>query len=102
MRIVSKGLSLSLVLAGALLSGTAAAMPVYVKIAPPAPIVETRVVAPGPGYVWVAGYHSWNGKAYVWTPGRWLMPPRPHALWVEGHWVHHPHHGWYWKPGHWK
>jgi hypothetical protein len=43
-----------------LLSATLAATPacaasrsrVYVRVGPPAPVVETRVIAPGPGYVW--------------------------------------------------
>lgn len=57
----------------AVLATTLAALPaaagtrVYVRIGPPAPIVETRVAAPGPHHVWVAGYHSWNGQAYVWV-----------------------------------
>jgi hypothetical protein len=89
-------------LAATLFVPAAWAIPVYVKIAPPAPVVETRVVAPGPGYVWVGGFHRWDGHAYVWVPGHWAQPPRPHAVWVAGHWVHHPHHGWYWKEGHWK
>ena len=91
----------SLILAAAI-GGVSEALPVYVQIAPPAPVVETRVVAPAPGYVWVGGYHRWDGKAYVWVPGRWALPPRPHAVWVAGRWVHHKHHGWYWKEGHWK
>jgi len=28
---------------------------VYVRVGPPAPIVEVRPVAPGPRYVWVKG-----------------------------------------------
>jgi hypothetical protein len=91
----------SLVLAGALCAASAAAVPVYIKIAPPAPIVETQVVAPGPGYVWVGGYHRWDGAAYIWVPGRWALPPHPHAHWVAGHWAH-SHHGYWWKEGHWK
>ena len=91
-----------LLVVGALVSASVEAAHVYVKIAPPAPVVETRVVAPGPGYVWVGGFHRWDGAAYVWVPGHWVMPPRPHAAWVPGHWVHHKHHGWYWKDGHWR
>jgi hypothetical protein len=49
---------------------------VYVKIGPPAPIVETRVVAPGPHHVWIAGYRRSDGRAYVWVPGEWVVPPR--------------------------
>jgi|SRR5580658_3836140 hypothetical protein len=41
---------------------------VVVRVAPPHPLVEERVIAPGPGYVWIAGYHRWDGAAYVWTP----------------------------------
>ena len=46
---------------------------VVVRIAPPAPVVEHRIAAPGAGYVW--------------TPGAWVMPPRPHAHWVAHRWV---------------
>ena len=92
------------VVAGALTAASACASPsgrVYVRVGPPAPMVETRIVAPGPGYVWVSGYHTWNGSAYVWVPGRWNMPPRPRARWVAGHWAHE-RHGWYWIDGRWR
>ena len=89
------------ILAAALGAASATGLPVYVKIAPPAAVVETRVAAPGPGYVWVAGFHRWDGKAYAWVPGHWVVPPRPHAAWVPGHWVH-SHHGYWWKDGHWR
>jgi hypothetical protein len=92
------------VVAGALTASSACASPggrVYVRVGPPAPIVEARIVAPGPGYVWVSGYHTWNGSAYVWVPGRWNMPPRPRARWVAGHWAHE-RHGWYWIDGRWR
>ncbi|HTY41373.1 MAG TPA: YXWGXW repeat-containing protein [Thermoanaerobaculia bacterium] len=88
-------------LAGALGSAVAEALPVYVKVSPPAPKVEVKVVAPGPGYVWTGGYYKWHGGAYVWVPGRWMMPPRPGAVWIPGHWKSTPS-GWYWRPGHWK
>ncbi len=75
---------------------------IYVRIAPPAPIVETRVVAPGPRHVWIAGYHRWDGRAYVWVPGRWDLPPAGRSVWVPGHWVRHRRNGWYWVEGHWR
>ena len=75
---------------------------VYVRVGPPAPIVETRVVAPGPGDVWIAGYHTWDGRAYVWRPGRWDRAPRAHARWVPARWVHDGRHGWYLVNGHWR
>jgi WXXGXW repeat (2 copies) len=74
---------------------------VYVRIGPPAPVVEVRAVAPGPRYVWIDGYHRWNGRAYVWTPGRWVVPPRAHAVWVPARWVHE-RRGWYFVEGHWR
>ena len=75
---------------------------VYVHVRPPAPIVEVRPAAPGPRYIWIDGYHTWNGTAYVWTPGRWDLPPRHRAHWIPGHWRRHTRHGWYWVPGHWR
>jgi hypothetical protein len=96
-------LSVAAAVLGAMLAASAAeAARVYVSIAPPAPIVEVQTVAPGPGHVWVAGYHRWDGHAYIWVPGRWALPPRPHAVWVAGHWNHHHAHGYYWVEGHWR
>jgi hypothetical protein len=74
---------------------------VIVRVAPPHPVVETRVVAPGPGYVWISGYHRWDGAAYVWAPGRWELPPHPHQHWVAHRWVH-KHGGYVLVEGHWR
>jgi hypothetical protein len=74
---------------------------VVVTVRPPAPIVETRPTRPGPEFVWVDGYHRWDGHAYVWVPGRWDRPPRPHAVWVAHHWVRHGN-GWVMVEGHWR
>ena len=89
------------VLAGTLMASSALAARIYVKVAPPAPITEVRVAAPGPGHIWIPGFHRWDGKAYIWTAGRWDLPPRPGVVWAEGHWRHH-RHGWYWVEGHWR
>jgi YXWGXW repeat-containing protein len=75
---------------------------VYVRVGPPAPLAEVRVAAPSPHHVWIAGYHRWDGAAYVWVPGRWDLPPAHHTAWVAGHWVHHASNGWYWNEGHWR
>ncbi len=74
---------------------------VFVRVGPPAPIVEHYGPAPHPGYVWIAGYHRWDGARYVWAPGYWVAPPRPRAVWVPHHWVHHPG-GWVLVEGHWR
>jgi WXXGXW repeat (2 copies) len=75
---------------------------VYVRVGPPAPVVERRIVAPGPGYVWIPGYHAWDGRAYVWRPGRWDRGPRANARWVPARWVHDRRQGWYLVEGHWR
>lgn len=95
------------VCAAVLLSAVLSAIPVhastrvYVRVGPPAPIVEVRPVAPGPRYAWVQGYHRWDGRAYLWVPGRWAVPPRASAAWVPGRWVHE-RRGYYWVDGHWR
>jgi WXXGXW repeat (2 copies) len=75
---------------------------VFVQVRPPRPLVERRVAAPGRGFVWTHGYHRWDGRAYVWVPGVWVRPPRPHAHWVEAHWVHRGRRGWVFVEGHWR
>ena len=74
---------------------------VYVRVGPPAPIVERRPPPPERGYVWIGGYHRWDGARYVWVPGRWDRPPHPHAVWVPHRWVHR-HGGWVLVEGHWR
>jgi len=71
-----------------------------VVVQPPPVRVEVVPGAPGPGYVWVNGYWNWNG-AWVWVPGRYVFPPRPHLVWVPGVWIHE-RHGWRWHHGHWR
>jgi hypothetical protein len=84
-----------------LTAGTAVYAEVIIKVGPPAPIVETRPVAPGPNYVWIGGYHNYVNGAYVWVPGRWDVPPRPHARWVAHRWVRR-HGGYVLVEGHWR
>lgn len=71
-----------------------------VTVPPPPPRVDTVVVAPGPGYVWIGGNWVWNGR-WVWVAGHWGRPPYPHAIWVPGFW-HRGTHGWYRRSGHWR
>jgi len=73
---------------------------VVVQQAPPPPPVETIVVAPGPGYIWVGGEWVWNG-GWFWVGGHWVYPPRPHAIWIEGR-VWHDHYGWHHDRGYWR
>jgi hypothetical protein len=73
--------------------------PVIVRQAPPHRVSEAMVVAPGPGFVWVAGHYSWNAGQWVWVPGAWVTPPQPGAVWVEGRWDQ-PTQAW--TEGHWE
>jgi len=77
------------------------AQEVVVKIAPPHALVEKRPVAPGPEFVWITGYHRWDGNAYVWVPGRWEKPPHEHARWVAHQWVKR-NGGYVLVEGHWR
>jgi hypothetical protein len=95
-----KKFALAVLLAIAMLPAASFAQ-VVIRVAPPAPIVETRPVAPGPGFVWVDGYHRWDGAHYVWTPGRWDRPPHPGAHWVAHHYVRRGG-GWVLVEGRWR
>jgi len=89
-------------IAGMLTAGMSfAKVSFYVGVAPPAPIVETRPPAPGPGYVWTPGYYRWSGNSYAWTNGLWVHPPHHRHHYVAGAWVHR-HSGWYFRPGYWR
>ena len=73
---------------------------VYVPSAPPQPPVQTVIVSPGPGYVWVDGEWTWHG-GWVWIGGHWVVPPYPHTIWIAGTWGRGPG-GWRMEPGHWR
>ncbi|MEI9972378.1 MAG: hypothetical protein WDO73_10195 [Ignavibacteriota bacterium] len=79
---------LSGVLGAMLCIGAASAADVVVHVRPPALRVEHRPARPGRNYVWVNGYHRWDGNAYAWEPGRWAVPPRERAVWVAPRWEH--------------
>jgi WXXGXW repeat (2 copies) len=53
---------------------------------PPPPQQEVVPAAPGPDYVWVGGYHRWDGHRYVWVGGRYNHRPHPNARWSPAHW----------------
>jgi hypothetical protein len=74
---------------------------VYVRVGPPAPIVDVRHVAPGPRHVRVPGYYRWTGRHYTWTRGVWVVPPRRHAVWIPPRW-HRDRHGWFFVAGYWR
>ncbi len=62
---------------------------IYAEQAPPPPPVE-EVVAPrpGPDYVWIGGFYSYERGRHVWHAAHWERPPHGHAVWVEPRWEH--------------
>jgi WXXGXW repeat (2 copies) len=74
---------------------------VYARYGPPASVYETRVVAPGPGYVWIPGHHEWRGQNYVWIGGRYELPARGYRRYEPGRW-RHDRNGWFWVEGRWR
>jgi len=95
-----KKTALSLLLAFCMLPAIAMAQ-VFVRIAPPAPIVEVHDHPLHPGWVWIDGYHRWDGHRYVWVHGRWGRPPHPGAVWVAHRWEQR-NGGYVLVQGHWQ
>jgi hypothetical protein len=67
---------------------------------PPPPLVEPPPPPAEPGTLWVAGYHRWDGRAYVWERGHYERPPRANARFLPGHWEARGR-GKVWINGHW-
>jgi hypothetical protein len=55
---------------------------------PPPPAIRVEVVPASPGaeFVWIGGYHRWNGSTYVWVPGRHERRPHARAVWRPARW----------------
>jgi hypothetical protein len=73
---------------------------VYIGSAPPPIRYERRGVVPGPGYAWVDGYWTPQGRHYRWVAGRWDHPPYEGAYWNHPHYDHQ-RQGWQLHEGHW-
>jgi hypothetical protein len=73
----------------------------YPNVPPPAPRYGAVGYAPGPGYVWADGYWDWRER-WVWTPGRWVRPPRGHSHWEPGRWSRGDRGRWEFHRGHWR
>lgn len=67
---------------------------------PPPPQAEVQIVAPGPGFFWIAGYWAWMGGRHTWIRGRW-EPVRPGWRWVPYSWTRRGR-GWRPVPGRWQ
>ena len=74
---------------------------VVIRIGPPPVVVEHPGPPPERGFIWIGGYHRWDGARYVWTPGHYERPPHPGARWV-GHRYVRRGGGWVFVEGHWR
>ena len=72
-----------------------------VEVAPPAPRVEVRTVAPSPNHTWIDGHWAWRGNRHVWMGGHWVMPPGAGYSWVPARWVNEVGR-WVFFEGHWR
>lgn len=66
---------------------TAATAETYtiIRVAPPAPVVET-MPSPRRGQVWVPGYYDHRGNQYQWVQGHWVRERRGYD-WQEARWI---------------
>lgn len=72
--------------------------PVLAYVPPPAPLVTAYMPpAPGPGYVWIAGYWYPVGAHWYWRPGYWVRAPFPAAHWVAPRWYNARYFPGYWR-----
>jgi YXWGXW repeat-containing protein len=74
---------------------------VVIRIGPPPVIVEHPGPPPERGFIWIGGYHRWDGERYVWVPGHYERPPHPGAHWVAHKYVRRGG-GWVLVEGHWR
>ena len=51
-------------------------------------VASPVIVSPGPAYIWIDGYWSWDFRmrGYVWVQGFWALTPFPGAIWTPGFW----------------
>jgi WXXGXW repeat (2 copies) len=85
----------------ALVVPASAQVSIYIRSGPPPIRYEQHTQAPiSPGYVWVDGYWTPQGRHYQWVPGRWQQPPYEGAHWNHPHYDHYQQ-GWQLHEGHW-
>jgi hypothetical protein len=68
---------------------------------PPPPEVEVVPASPGAEFVWVGGYHRWEGRRYAWVRGRYERRPHAQARWEGAHWEARGR-GRVWVEGRWR
>ena len=86
---------------GVLLLRAAPAMAaeIITDVAPPPPHIE-NMGHPRDGYVWAAGHWEWNGRAYQWISGGWIVE-HGNAHWIADQWEPMGNQ-WRYVQGHWQ
>lgn len=91
-------LAIALAPAGFATLPAAAAVQVFVDVAPPPPRHEV-VPAPRRGYAWQPGYWHWRNGRHVWVEGHWVRA-RPGYYWHPSRWEQR-NGRWAFNPGGW-
>jgi hypothetical protein len=94
--------SLQLLILGTLTLAGCAGGGYYASGPPPPARVQARLVAPGPGMVWIDGYWGRGNRNYAWVPGRWTRPPRGGAVWVAPRWDQQRNGRYVFRNGRWR
>jgi len=68
---------------------------------PPEKSEGARAVAPGYGYIWVAGYWDYLDGNYIWRDGRWVQG-KPDYEYVRARYENEAGKGWVFHRPHWK
>jgi hypothetical protein len=72
---------------------------------PPLPQSEIRPKPPVSEHqqIWQPGHWDWNGSAYSWRPGQWILRSSVSSnQWFEGNWTRDQVPGpCHWVPAHW-
>jgi hypothetical protein len=72
----------------------------FIAREPPPDRVEVVGARPSASRVWIGGHWTARNNDYVWTKGRWVLPPTGKTEWLSGKWEHEEH-GWHYTDGHW-
>jgi hypothetical protein len=81
------------------LAGAATAQPPYPPV--PEPRIEQVPPPPGERFVWEPGHWHWDGAAYVWIGGHYVLRHRHWGAYEPGRWVLRDG-DWVWVPAHWR
>jgi hypothetical protein len=54
---------------------------------PPQARSEEAPPRPARAAVWTSGHWQWDGRAYLWVPGAWRIPPTPEHGWTPDRWI---------------